>query len=159
MNSRGVVLPWFDGKCAEMLEKEGGLEVYRSREKFNAHRNNIAVNDRGGIISEEVGAKERKRMEECLGVELVPMRIAEYSAVGALCVATNRGFLVHYAASEEEVEGMEGVFGVEGLRGTANTGTGFVSVCMLANDNGYVVGEKTTAYEMGRVEEALGLIG
>ncbi|HNT60541.1 MAG TPA: translation initiation factor IF-6 [Candidatus Bilamarchaeaceae archaeon] len=159
MNSRGIVLPGLDGKAGERIGAETGLEVLVSRERWNAHRNNIAANDKGGIISEMVGQKERKGMEDCLGVELVPMRIANYSTVGSLCVVNNRGFLAHYAASEDEMKELEGIFKVGGGKGSANGGTGFVAVCMLANDKGYVVGESTTAFEMGRVEEALGFLG
>jgi translation initiation factor 6 len=159
MNSRGIVLPKFDGNVARKIKEATGLEVLVSMEKWNAHRNNVAVNDKGGIISEIVDAKERKEMEDCLGVELVPMAIGKYKAVGALCVANNKGFLAHYATSEDEMRQLEGIFKVSGAKGTANTGTGFVAVCMLANDKGYIVGEKTTAYEMGRVEDALGFLG
>lgn len=159
MNSNGIVLPYMDGEAAGKIRMETGLEVYVSSEKMNAHGNNIAANDKGGIISERVHAGERKRMEECLGVELVPMRIGGYSTVGSLCVANNKGFIVHYGAGEEELGELEGIFRVGGMRGTANMGTGFVSVCMLANDKGYIAGESTSAFEMGRVEEALGFLG
>ncbi|MDD2655100.1 MAG: translation initiation factor IF-6 [Candidatus ainarchaeum sp.] len=159
MNSRGIVLPKFDGGAAKAVREATGLEVLVSAERWNAHRNNVAVNDKGGIISEIIGARERKEMEDCLGVELVPMGIGRYKAVGALCVANNKGFLAHYATSEDEMEQLEGIFKVGGAKGSANTGTGFVAVCMLANDKGYVVGETTTAYEMGRVEDALGFLG
>ena len=159
MNSRGMVIPEFNARLAEKLARETGLEVYASREKLNAHGNNIAVNDKGGIINENVCASERKRMEECLGVELVPMRIGGFATVGSLCTANNRGFLVHYGGGEDEMRELERIFRVGGMKGTANTGTGFVSVCMLANDKGYIAGDKTTAFEMGRVEEALGFLG
>lgn len=159
MNSRGVVLPRFDEKSAGRIRQETGLEVYASRERMNAHGNNICVNDRGGIINEHVRQEERRGMEECLGVELVPMRIGAFTTVGSMCVANNKGFLVHYGAKEEEIRELEGIFRVGGMRGTANTGTGFVGVCMLANDRGYVAGQATTAFEMGRMEEALGFLG
>ncbi len=159
MNSRGIVLPPFSRKAAERIGRETGLEAYMSSERMNAHGNNICVNDKGGIINEHVHPEERRRMEECLGVELVPMRIGAFTTVGSMCVANNKGFLVHYGAKEEEVKELEGIFKVEGMRGTANTGTGFVGVCVLANDRGYLAGQATTAFEMGRVEEALGFLG
>ena len=159
LNSKGIILPYFDRKVAEKIRKETGLEVYASRERMNAHGNNVSVNDKGGIINEHVGSAERRNMEDCLGVELVPMHIGPFTTVGSMCVATNKGFLVHYGATEEEIKALEGIFKVEGMKGTANTGTGFVGVCMLANDHGYIVGQATTAFEMGRVEEALGFLG
>ncbi len=159
MNSNGIVLPRFEEANAAKIRKETGLEALVSAERLNAHGNNMAVNDRGGIINANVSAEGRKKMEECLGVELVPMGIGGYSTVGSLCVANNKGFLVHYGAKEEEIKKLEGIFKVGGMKGTANMGTGFVSICLLANDRGYVAGEKSSAYEMGRVEEALGFLG
>ncbi len=159
MNSRGIILPYFSRKVAEKIGEATGLEVYASKEKMNAHGNNICANDKGGIINEHIHSAERKNMEDCLGVELVPMHLGPFTTVGSMCIANNRGFLAHYVATEEELKELGGIFKVEGMKGTANTGTGFVGVCMLANDRGYIVGDATTAFEMGRVEEALGFLG
>ncbi len=159
MNSNGIILPYFDRKIAERVGREAGLDAYASRERMNAHGNNICANDKGGIINEHVHPEERRKMEDCLGVELVPMRIGAFTTVGSMCKANNKGFLVHYAAKEEEVRELERILRVPGMKGTANTGTGFVGVCMLANDKGYIAGHATTAFELGRVEEALGFLG
>ncbi|MCX6768249.1 MAG: hypothetical protein NTY83_00155, partial [Candidatus Micrarchaeota archaeon] len=86
LNSKGIILPYFDRKVAEKIGKETGLEVYASREKMNAHGNNISVNDKGGIINEHVSSAERRNMEDCLGVELVPMRVGPFTTVGSMCV-------------------------------------------------------------------------
>ena len=56
------------------------------------------------------------------------------------------------------MDDIKSILKVPGNKGTVNTGTGFVSFGAKANRNGYIVGEATTAFEMGRIEEALGLI-
>jgi translation initiation factor 6 len=159
MNANGMIVPKFvTPEEQNRLEKETGIAVYASKEKLNAHGNNIALNDMGGIISPRVKEIEKTAMEECLGIELIPMEIATFTAVGSCCVANNKGFLVHYAASEKEILEMGKALKVKGMPGSVNLGNGFVRVGILATDKGYFAGDKTSAFELGRVEEALGFL-
>ena len=158
MNSNGIVLPNIMRDSEVEVIRSTKLNVLISKEKNNAHGNNIAVNNKGGIINPNISHEERKQMEDALGVELVPMTIAGYSTLGSLCLATDSGFLTHFRASDDEMADIKSILKVPGNKGTVNTGTGFVSFGARANKNGYIVGEATTAFEMGRIEEALGLI-
>jgi translation initiation factor 6 len=158
MNSNGVILPNVAKEEETALIRKAGLNVCVSKDKHNAHGNNIAVNDKGGIINPNVEPHERKMIGEALGVELLPATVGGYSTVGSACIATNEGFLAHYKCSDEEMAKLREALKVPGSRGTVNTGTGFVSYGAIANRNGYVVGENTTAFEIGRLEEALGMI-
>jgi translation initiation factor 6 len=158
MNSQGVILPNIMREEEVAGLKKTGLNVYVSAERNNAHGNNIAVNDKGGVINPYVERAEARKMEDVLGVELVPMTVGGHSTLGSACIATNTGFLTHYKASEDEVRMLRDALKVDGSRGTVNTGTGFVSYGAVVNRNGYIAGEGTTAFELGRLEEALGLI-
>lgn len=158
MNSNGAVLPNITNNHETALINKNGMNIYVSKEKYNAHGNNIVVNDKGGVINKHVSRAEIKKMEEVLGVELVPASIAGYLTVGSACIATNTGFLTHYKASEDEMALLKDALKVDGSKGTVNMGTGFVSYGIVVNKNGYVAGENTSAFELGRVEEALGLI-
>lgn len=158
MNSNGIIVPNLMDESEIALIKKSGLNVYVSRDRNNANGNNISVNDKGGIINPFVERGEAKKMEETLGVELVPMSVAGYTTLGSAVLATNGGFLAHFKATPEELEKLQGALKVHGNRGTMNTGTGFVGYGAAVNKNGYIVGEATTAFEIGRMEEALGLI-
>jgi len=158
MNNSGAVLPNIASDDEVKGIKNLGINVYHSKGSHNANGNNIAVNDKGGIINPNVSPADRRKMEDALGVELVPMRITGYSTVGSSCIATNGGFLAHYRASEEELKEIGSVLKVPGLKGTVNTGVGFVAFGVVVNSNGYVAGRDTTAFELGRVVEALGLV-
>lgn len=158
LNSNGVILPNVS-LDREVLEfKSFGLNVYLSSEKHNAHGNNIAVNDFGGIINPHVDPIERKKLEDVLGVELVPMPLANHTTVGSACLVTNTGFLAHYKSTEEEIAQLKSIFKVSGSKGSVNMGAGFVPYGVVVNKNGYLAGESTSAFELGRVEEALDLI-
>lgn len=158
MNSNGIVLPNIMREAETGAARKTGLNVYVSQEKHNAHGNNIAVSDKGGVVNPHIERDEVARMEDALGVELAPVTIAGYTTVGSACIAANNGFLVHYRASEDEMAELKSILKVQGSRGTVNTGVGFVGCGAVVNRNGYIVGEATTAFEMGRLEEALGLI-
>ncbi len=158
MNNNGVILPNVATKEEVNKFKKLGMNVYKSKSRHNAHGNNIAANDKGGIANENISKSEIKKMEDVLGVELVSTRISEYFTVGSACIATNRGFLVHYKATDDDIKRIKKILKVDGDRGTVNTGVGFVSYGVIANSKGYLAGEKTTAFEMGRVMEALGFI-
>ncbi len=158
MNSKGVVLPNVARDEEISLLKKEGLNVHVSRDKHNANGNNIAVNDKGGVINPYVERAEAKAIGDALGIELVPMTVAGFSTVGSACIASNGGFLAHYKAGEDDMGRLRDALKVHGSKGTVNTGTGFVSYGVVANSKGYVAGESTTAFEMGRLEEALGLI-
>jgi translation initiation factor 6 len=153
-----VILPNITTPEEVAALKALGLNVYHSKEKSNAHGNNLSVSDKGGLLNPHISRVECKRMEDALGVELVQMHIAKYSTVGSASLPGNKGFLIHYAASDEELKLASGAFKVGGDRGTVNMGTGFVSFGIVANSKGYVSGEATSAFEVGRAEAALGFI-
>ncbi len=158
MNSKGIVVPTVTEKKELEAIKKSGLNIYVSKDKHNANGNNIVVNDKGGIVNPHLSKTEVKKMEDALGIELIPMSISGFTTVGSSCVATNEGFLCHFKATPDEIEQMKDAFKVSGSKGTVNTGTGFVSYGVVVNKKGYIAGEDTTAYELGRVEEAFGLI-
>ena len=158
MNSSGIILPnVVEEKEVEAIRKTG-LNVYISKERHNANGNNIAVNDNGGIVNPHLERSEVKKMEDVLGVELVEMSIAGHTTVGSACLATNNGFFSHFKTGENEMKQLKEVFKVPGNKGTVNMGTGFVSYGIVVNKNGYIAGEASSAFELGRAEEALGLI-
>ncbi|MFH0885280.1 MAG: translation initiation factor IF-6 [Candidatus Micrarchaeota archaeon] len=158
LNSNGVILPNVARESEISALKQLGLNVYISKDKHNANGNNIAVNDKGGIINPYVERDEAKAISDALGVELVPLGIAGFTTVGSACIATNSGFLAHYKSSDDDLRMLKDALKVDGSKGTVNTGTGFVAYGAVVNRNGYVVGENTTPYEIGRLEEGLGLI-
>ncbi len=158
MNSNGIVVPNVieERELAEL--KKEGLNVLVSRELNNAHGNNLCVNDKGGMINPRVDSAEKKKMEDTLGVELVPLSLAKYTTVGSACIANSRGFLVHYAAGPDEMKLAEEALRVPGDRGTVNTGTGFVGIGAVGNNRGFVAGDDCTGFEMGKLEAALGYL-
>lgn len=158
MNNKGMVVPSNTEPDEIALLKNHGLNVYSSKEKLNAHGNNLAVNDKKGIVSARVNHIEKRNIEDHLGIELFEVTVAGHYTVGSACALTNKGFLVHYGATNSEFERVSKYLGLAGEKGSVNMGVGFVSLGILANVNGYVVGSQTSGFEVGKIHSALGFL-
>jgi translation initiation factor 6 len=156
-NSRAVLVPYLaeDSEISGLGKK---VKVAIVPDKFTALGNLIAVNDHGGIISDVFSRRSKVLIDEALGINTVQGRIAGSSEVGALCTATNRGFVVTPDASDEEMGYLEKVFGIKGGRASANMGSKLVGCCVIANSHGFIIGEDTTAIEVEYINEALGFL-
>jgi len=156
MNSNGIIIPNIVyQKEIDLIKKETDLNVYMSKDKHNSIGSNIVANDKGGLINPDMNKTEKKKIEDALGIELVPTKIANYSTLGSIIIANNSGFLTTFRTERDEMKIIEDALKVKGLSGTINMGVGFLSIGVVENDNGYIVGRSSSSYEMGRIEEAL----
>jgi len=124
--------------------------------KFTAIGNLVVSNDKGGIISPKL-SRQKKVIEDVLGVEIVKRKIGGHEEVGSCCVATNKGFLVHPDA-EAELKELEGFFQVSGNVGSVNFGFPYPKAGLVANSYGYLTGRNTSGIELGRIDESLGFL-
>ncbi|MEM3030952.1 MAG: translation initiation factor IF-6 [Candidatus Micrarchaeia archaeon] len=158
LNSNGIVLPATALGEEVAALKRAGLNTAVLRTPHTALGNNIVANDRGALANPRMKRGEVAEVSDALGVEVVPASIAGYNTVGSVCVATNRGFLAHNDAGEEELRAIESVLKVKGGIGTCNMGVPFVGLCLVANSRGYLAGEPTTGFELARIDQALELV-
>jgi translation initiation factor 6 len=157
-NSNGLLLPYFisDDEIEGLGKSLGGdIKIGRLMDRCTAVGNLIACNDQGAIVSPMIS--ETKTIRKILGVRVVQRKIAGHDEVGACCIATNRGFLVHPEA-ENELEKISKIFKVEGMAGSVNFGFPFVKSGLIANSRGYLAGSRTSGIELGRIDEALGFL-
>jgi len=158
MNSNGVVLSCTSSKEEADAIKALGLNASIQRGRFTAVGSNVLANDKAAVVNPQMPKADVDAIRDTLGVEVVKRKIAGFATVGAAGVVTNRGLIAHGATTDEELAELEGIFGVKGAIGTANMGIGFVGLCLVANSNGYVCGERTSGFEMSRIDEGLGFI-
>ena len=159
-NSNGLLLPYFiPASETDVLEEflgEFKTGIGMVMDRCTALGNMIVCNDNGAIVSPMIS--DTQVIEDTLGVEVVKSRIAGHDEAGACCIATNKGFLLHPAAEEEELEKISGILGVPGMVGSVNFGFPFVKSGLIANSHGYVTGLGTSGVELGRIDEALGFL-
>jgi len=156
-NSNGALIPYLiEDDEREELEKKINVSIVP--DKFTALGNLIVANDNGGIISDVFSRGAKETIDKALGIKTVQGKIANSGEVGALCVATNKGFVVTPDVDDKELERLEGIFGVSGGRASANMGSKAVGACIIANSNGFIASQNTTPIELEYINEALGFL-
>ncbi len=162
MNNNGIVMPnILEEKEKEIIKgiaRKHDLNLYLSNTKWNGFGNNLVLNNKAGICSTKLSRTEINKISDVLGVELVPLDIAGYKTPGSIIIANDNGFGIHFRIEPDDYKSVEEILKVKGKRCTVNFGSGFVGIGVLHNGKSYMVGNTTTPFEMGAIEEALGFI-
>lgn len=119
--------------------------------------NLIIANDKAAIISTLL-EDHKDEISEALKVPVIVSDLMDLSIIGSICITTNKGFLMNMHTEKEDFELVEKNIKIEGDIGTVNFGGPFVRTGLIANSNGYLVGNQTTGPEVSRIDEALGFI-
>ena len=126
--------------------------------RINAAGNVVLANDAGAYVHPDLSEDALTAVEEGLDVPATRGDLAGVQTVGTAAVATNRGVLCHPKATDAELDHLEDVLGVPADVGTINYGGPLVGSGLVANENGYVVGQRTSGPELGRIDDALGYV-
>ena len=124
----------------------------------NAAGNIVLANDTGAYVHPELSQAGVDVVADTLDVPVERGDLAGVRTVGTAAVATNKGVLCHPKSTDAELDFLEELLGVPADVGTVNYGAPLVGSGLIVNDYGYVAGQNTTGPELGRIEDALGLI-
>ena len=156
-NSRGIVV---SGLATE--DEVAVLSRYRDVlplcETMNAAGNVIMANDTFAAVHPDMPSALALEIGEFLGVEVVSLTLGGVKTVGMAGVATNKGVLVHSGATAHEIARLEAVAGVPVGTGTINMGSSLVGTGLLVNEQGYLAGNATSGFELGRIEDVFGFL-
>ncbi|UIO99983.1 translation initiation factor IF-6 [Halobaculum sp. CBA1158] len=142
----------------DALAEATGDPVARLPGKLNAAGNVVLANDYGAYVHPELTDEAVDTVAETLDVPVERGSLGGVNTVGTAAVATNTGVLCHPQSEEPELEALEEHLDVYADLGTVNYGAPLVGSGLLANDDGYAVGEDTTGPELGRIDDTLGFI-
>lgn len=129
-----------------------GLHLKRI-EGLTAIGNLIKVNEKGGIASRVLTKEQLSEIESFLKIKLAVTKVASLDIVGSATVASNNGFIVHPDITKEEFALLKNSFGAEGIATTLNYGDKFVGNDAVVNTRAMLLGSKTTAFELLRVND------
>jgi translation initiation factor 6 len=156
-NSRGIVV---SGLATE--EEIDLLAQYREvlllSESMNAAGNVIMANDTFAAVHQDMPADLSKAIGEFLGVEVIHLTLGGVKTVGMAGVATNKGVIVHPRATERQIAILEEVAKVPVGTGSINMGGALVGTGLLVNEKGYLAGNATSGFELGRIEDVFGFL-
>ncbi len=126
--------------------------------KLTAFGNNLLCNDEGCLASPEYSAEVKKRIREALNVPLKPGKIADLDTVGACAVLNTKGCVIHRDATTTEIKFVEKLLGIECMTGSVNMGSPYLRSGVLANSNGFIVGNASGGPEVNNIDQGLGFL-
>ncbi|MGC8514955.1 MAG: translation initiation factor IF-6 [Thermoplasmata archaeon] len=153
-NSNGMILSAM-ADLDDIKNADGSRNILVLKDKVNAIGNDIVANDHAAIIHRGFSKASVKKIEDCLGVEVIKTAVGGIKTVGSVSVLTKKGMIVTPTVTEDELEFLSNLFKVEAKPGTANFGSIYVGSSIVANSNGVLVGTKSTPIEIGRIDEVL----
>lgn len=156
-NSTGIVVSGL--ATEEEIERLAEhREVLLLNESMNAAGNVIMANDTFAAVHEDMPTDLAKAIGEFLGVEVIHLTLGGVKTVGMAGVATNKGVIVHPRATERQIAMLEKVTKVPVGTGSINMGGALVGTGLLVNEKGYLAGNATSGFELGRIEDVFGFL-
>ncbi len=156
-NSRGVVV---SGLATE--EEIGKLAKHRKvfllSDTMNAAGNVIMANDTFAAVHPDMPESVAKAIGEFLEVEVITLVLGGVKTVGMAGVASNKGVIVHPRATAAQIKKIEDVAKVPVGTGSINMGSGLIGTGLMVNDTGYLAGNATSGFELGRIEDVFGFL-
>jgi translation initiation factor 6 len=156
-NSRGIVVSGLaTDEEIEKLAKH--REVYLLSDTMNAAGNVIMANDTFAAVHPDMPESVSKAIGEFLEVEVFPLVLGGVKTVGMAGVATNKGVIVHPRATAAQIKKIEDVAKVPVGTGSINMGSGLIGTGLMVNESGYLAGNATSGFELGRIEDVFGFL-
>ncbi|MCX6815850.1 MAG: translation initiation factor IF-6 [Candidatus Aenigmarchaeota archaeon] len=156
-NSQGIIISDYVNDYNSMQLKQLFDKILVLNTNYTALGNLIMMNDHGVIISPFI-KKFRKTISNFFNLPCEAATISKQKIVGNLGFATNKGCLLHPKVKKSEMEIIERVLSVKSDIGTVTFGSSYPGAGLIANSNGFVVSDRTSGPELGRITEALGFI-
>ncbi|MDR3102015.1 MAG: translation initiation factor IF-6 [Methanocalculaceae archaeon] len=159
-NSRGfVVSGLIHDSELELLQEYG--DVLFLGEEMNAAGNVILTNDTFAVVHPDMSFEMRSMVGEFLKVETIPMSFGGVGTVGMAGACTNAGVLLPAGSAPSELERLENSLPTANIpigTGSVNMGSGLIGTGLLVNSKGYLAGNATTGFELGRIEDVFGFL-
>ncbi|OPX64465.1 MULTISPECIES: translation initiation factor IF-6 [unclassified Methanoregula] len=156
-NSRGVVVSGLATE-EEVDRLAEHREVLLLTESMNAAGNVIMANDTFAAVHQDMPTELSQVIGEFLEVEVIHLTLGGVKTVGMAGVATNKGVIVHPRATERQISQLEEVAKVPVGTGSVNMGGALVGTGLLVNEQGYLAGNATSGFELGRIEDVFGFL-
>lgn len=154
-NSNFIVVP-DTIEDEELRELESlGKDILKVESKLKAWGNMMILAEKGTIFSKMVPKKEAKTIIDFLGVDHDFASLANYVAIGALAVPSEKLCFASRFLTEEEKKLLEDVLKLRVYTVSVNDGMTFIRLGMLASPYGVLVGKSTTGDELMRISIAV----
>ncbi len=157
-NNKSILVPYiaFDDEIAQLKEKNIPHHILET--DYTALGNNLVASDQACLISPDLKPFTNE-IKAALDVKKISVfQIGELPIIGSLMSLNDKGCLLSAFATEKDALFVEEFFGVPVTRGTINLGSPYIHSGIIANNNGFVFGERTGGPEAVAIDKALGFL-
>jgi len=138
----------------KFLEKQG-FDVYVLN-SYSAVGNLTVFNKNGLLLSKDYTKEEVSEIEHFLNMKAEIMNFGDVTVIGSAIAINDKSIAVSPEILPEEFEKVKKLLKVEGNIATVNFGDGLVGNGLLVNNKGVIIGEKTTGFEIIRLDDIFG---
>lgn len=128
-------------------------------EEMNAAGNVILANDSFAVVHPDMSSEMRRIVGDFLKVPTIPLSFAGVGTVGMTCAINNQGIILPSKSTPEEIQKLESQIPVQDFpvgTGSVNMGSNLIGAGMILNNKGYLAGNTTSGFELGRIEDVFG---
>ncbi len=157
-NSNSLLVPSiaFDSELEQLKKLKIPFTVIDT--KHTALGNNILCNDNGCLLSTDFKKEEVEAIQKVLVVPTERGNIADLRIVGACGTSNTKGCVLHRDASDEDVKLIESLLKVRCETGTVNLANPYIKSAIIANSNGFIIGDLSGGPEINHIDEVLGFL-
>jgi translation initiation factor 6 len=155
-NDNGVLVPSIAVEEEVNELRRLGLNVAVLKTKYTAIANLVLTNNRKTVVSPIIEREYVNLIRDILGTEVVVDEICGTYLVGSIAVANDRGVLLSPDAKDDDVKKVRDYFNLNVDVGTVNRGRSFIRGGLVVNNNGGLVGNDTTGFEIVRIMQVFG---
>jgi len=156
-NDNGVLVPSIVVEEEVNELRRLGLNVAVLKTKYTAIANLVLTNNRKTVVSPIIEREYINLIRDVLGTEVVVDEICGTYLVGSIAVANDRGVLLSPDAKDDDVKKVRDYFNLNVDVGTVNRGRSFIRGGLVVNNNGGLVGNDTTGFEIVRIMQVFGI--
>lgn len=135
--------------------KRLNVDVIELETKFNAFGNNILIGNGKILVNPKFEESTIKKIRKETGCEVLRHKLAGTGIVGANSIIIREKGLLNPVVPERELKEIGKILKVEFDYGTVNFGSGFLKSGVIINEEGVIIGDRSTGPEISRIIEHL----
>lgn len=133
--------------------KELPVDIIEIETELNAFGNNLIIGKDTIVVNPRFNKKVVEKIRKETGYKVVKHGINKTGIIGANAIILKEKGLMNPNVSEKELRKLGKILKVEFDYGTVNFGSGFLRSGLVFNENGVVIGERSTGPEIDRIFE------
>ncbi len=155
-NGVEIIVPSIIFEREEDVLKEAGIKYTKIKTDLTCLGNNVVASEKGSLINPDFEDSAVEEIGKAFPGEVKKFKISENPTVGSFVVHNGKFGLITPDVSNENAKIVEMHLGIQLTSGTVEMGVSQVRSGLVANKNGYIIGNHSGGPELVNADRALG---